>query len=89
MGHPLRSIEVLLLSRDDIVALALTPGEVVAVVEDALREHAAGTCEMHLNWTAPCCGRLTGLWLGFWWDGFDFIRVDSEFGESFSSGLAM
>lgn len=43
----MRSIEVLLLSRNDIVALDLTPGEVVSVVEDALREHAAGTYEMH------------------------------------------
>jgi hypothetical protein len=39
----MQSIDVLLLSRDDIVGLALTPGDVVAVVEGALREHAAGT----------------------------------------------
>ncbi len=43
----MKSIEILLLSRSDVVGLALTPGEVVSVVEDALREHAAGTYEMH------------------------------------------
>ena len=43
----MKSIEVLLLSRDDVVGLALTPGAVVSVVEGALREHAAGTYEMH------------------------------------------
>ena len=40
-------IEVLLLSRDDIVELGLTPSAVVSVVEESLREHAAGTYEMH------------------------------------------
>jgi ornithine cyclodeaminase/alanine dehydrogenase len=39
--------EVLLLSRNDVVELALTPAAVVSVVEEALREHAAGTYEMH------------------------------------------
>jgi N-[(2S)-2-amino-2-carboxyethyl]-L-glutamate dehydrogenase len=43
----MKSIDVLLLSRDDVVGLALTPGKVVSVVEGALREHAAGTYEMH------------------------------------------
>ncbi len=43
----MKPIEVLLLSRNDVVELALTPGDVVSVVEDALREHAAGTYEMH------------------------------------------
>lgn len=43
----MKSIEVLLLSRSDIVSLGLTPTEVVSVVTQALREHAAGTYEMH------------------------------------------
>ncbi len=43
----MKSIDVLMLSRNDVVGLGLTPGEVVSVVEQALREHAAGTCEMH------------------------------------------
>jgi ornithine cyclodeaminase/alanine dehydrogenase len=43
----MKSIDVLLLSRSDVVGLALTPTEVVTVVEGALREHAAGTYEMH------------------------------------------
>jgi ornithine cyclodeaminase/alanine dehydrogenase-like protein (mu-crystallin family) len=43
----MKSIDVLLLSRNDVVDLALTPGEVVGAVEGALREHAAGTYEMH------------------------------------------
>lgn len=43
----MKPIEVLLLSRDDVVALGLSCAEVVAAVEDALREHAAGTYEMH------------------------------------------
>lgn len=43
----MKSIDVLLLSRSDVVELALTPSDVVAVVEGALREHAAGTYEMH------------------------------------------
>jgi ornithine cyclodeaminase/alanine dehydrogenase-like protein (mu-crystallin family) len=42
-----KPIDVLLLSRSDVVGLALAPGEVVSVVEGALREHAAGTYEMH------------------------------------------
>ena len=37
----MKSIDVLLLSRADVVGLALTPTEVVSVVEGALREHAA------------------------------------------------
>jgi len=43
----MKSIEVLLLSRNEVVELALTPAAVVAMVEEALREHAAGTYEMH------------------------------------------
>lgn len=43
----MKSIEVLLLSRKDVVNLMLTPTDVVSVVEDAMREHAAGTYEMH------------------------------------------
>ena len=43
----MKSIDILLLSRQDIVNLDLTPREVVQVVETALREHAAGTYEMH------------------------------------------
>ena len=43
----MKPIDVLLLSREDVVALALTPAQVVAVVEQALCEHAAGTYEMH------------------------------------------
>src|SRR5262245_29166888 len=43
----MKPIDVLLLSRDDVVGLGLTPGEVVSAVEGALREHAAGTYEMH------------------------------------------
>jgi len=40
-------IDVLLLSRDDVISLSLEPREVVRVVEQALLEHAAGTYEMH------------------------------------------
>jgi ornithine cyclodeaminase/alanine dehydrogenase len=43
----MQPIEVLLLSRADILALELTPKAVVDVVTLALREHAAGTYEMH------------------------------------------
>lgn len=43
----MKSIDVLLLSRNDVVELGLAPSRVVSVVEDALREHAAGTYEMH------------------------------------------
>ncbi len=43
----MKHIDVLLLSRDDVVSLSLGPAEVVPVVEQALREHAAGTYEMH------------------------------------------
>ena len=43
----MKSIDVLLLSRKDIVGLMLTPGDVVSVVEEAMLEHAAGTYEMH------------------------------------------
>ncbi len=43
----MKSIDVLLLSRSDIVGLDLTPSQVVASVELALAEHAAGTFEMH------------------------------------------
>ena len=41
------SIDVLLLSRADVLALDLSPRDVVEVVTAALREHAAGTYEMH------------------------------------------
>ncbi|QDU19819.1 ornithine cyclodeaminase family protein [Urbifossiella limnaea] len=43
----MKPIEVLLLSRTDILALELTPQQVVEAVEQALTEHAAGTYEMH------------------------------------------
>ncbi len=43
----MKSVDVILLSREDILALDLTPREVVEVVEHALTEHAAGTFEMH------------------------------------------
>lgn len=43
----MNAINVLLLSRSDVVGLELTPDSVVSVVEEALREHAAGTYEMH------------------------------------------
>lgn len=42
----MKPIDVLLLSRDDVLALDLGPGEVVAAVTQALEEHAAGTYEM-------------------------------------------
>jgi ornithine cyclodeaminase/alanine dehydrogenase len=45
--HTMKSINILLLSRNDVVGLGLTPGEVVPVVEKALHEHVAGTYEMH------------------------------------------
>ena len=40
------SIDVLMLSRDDVVSLDLTPAQVVEVVTTALAEHAGGTYEM-------------------------------------------
>ncbi len=43
----MKSIDVLLLSRNDVLSLNLSPAEVVAAVELALCEHAAGTYEMH------------------------------------------
>lgn len=42
----MKPIDVLLLSREDVVALELTPEQVVAAVTQALSEHAAGTYEM-------------------------------------------
>ena len=42
----MKPIDVLMLSREDIVGLELTPGEVVEAVTLALAEHAAGTYEM-------------------------------------------
>lgn len=42
----MKPIDVLLLSREDIEALDLTPEQVVAAVTTALEEHAAGTYEM-------------------------------------------
>lgn len=43
----MKPIDVLLLSRTDVLALGLTPRDVVDVVTRALHEHAAGTYEMH------------------------------------------
>lgn len=43
----MKSIDVLLLSRTDVVSLDLMPADVVKVVTQALQEHAAGTYEMH------------------------------------------
>jgi ornithine cyclodeaminase/alanine dehydrogenase-like protein (mu-crystallin family) len=43
----LKPIDVLLLSRSEVVGLELTTRQVVHVVEQALVEHAAGTVEMH------------------------------------------
>ncbi len=42
----MKPIDVLLLSRDDVLALDLRPSEVVDAVTQALEEHAAGTYEM-------------------------------------------
>ena len=42
----MKPIEVLLLSRADVISLALTPADVVPTVEER-GEHAAGTYEMH------------------------------------------
>jgi ornithine cyclodeaminase/alanine dehydrogenase-like protein (mu-crystallin family) len=42
-----KSIDVLLLSRSDVVGLQLSTQQVVQVIEQALVEHAAGTVEMH------------------------------------------
>lgn len=42
----MKPIDVLLLSRDDVVALDLSAGDVVSAVTRALGEHAAGTYEM-------------------------------------------
>jgi len=43
----MKSLDILMLSRADIASLNLTPAKVVETVELALREHAAGTYEMH------------------------------------------
>lgn len=43
----MKPIDVLLLSRSDVLALGLTPRDVVQVVTQALTEHAAGSYEMH------------------------------------------
>lgn len=40
-------IEILLLSQSDIIQLDLSPDDVLGAVEQAMREHSAGTCEMH------------------------------------------
>jgi ornithine cyclodeaminase/alanine dehydrogenase-like protein (mu-crystallin family) len=45
--NAMNAINVLLLSQSDIIGLKLAPATVVSVVEDALREHVAGTYEMH------------------------------------------
>ena len=42
----MKSIDVLLLSREDILALDLAPEQVIEAVTAALEEHAAGTYEM-------------------------------------------
>ncbi|HQZ85717.1 MAG TPA: ornithine cyclodeaminase family protein [Actinomycetota bacterium] len=42
----MQPIDVLLLSRDDVLALDLSPSQVVAAVTRALAEHAAGSYEM-------------------------------------------
>ncbi|OGG45075.1 MAG: hypothetical protein A3F84_03000 [Candidatus Handelsmanbacteria bacterium RIFCSPLOWO2_12_FULL_64_10] len=43
----MKPVDVLFLSRNDVVALDLTPDQVVSVVEKALLEHSDGTYEMH------------------------------------------
>jgi len=43
----MKHIDVLMLSRADVLALDLAPRQVVEVVTAALREHAAGSYEMH------------------------------------------
>ena len=43
----MRSIDVLFLSKDDVVALDVSPGQVMAAIEKAFVEHSEGTCEMH------------------------------------------
>jgi ornithine cyclodeaminase/alanine dehydrogenase len=43
----MKSIEVLFLSKDDVVSMNLTPEQVISAVEGAMLEHAAGHYEMH------------------------------------------
>lgn len=43
----MKPIEVLFLSKKDVVALDLSPSQVLSAIEKALLEHAAGTYEMH------------------------------------------
>ena len=43
----MRSIDVLFLSKDDVVALDVSPGQVMAAIEKAFVEHSEGTYEMH------------------------------------------
>ncbi|MFH1744173.1 MAG: ornithine cyclodeaminase family protein [bacterium] len=43
----MKSIDVLFLSRDDVVALNLTTAQVMSAVEKAFVEHSDGTYEMH------------------------------------------
>jgi ornithine cyclodeaminase/alanine dehydrogenase len=43
----MKSIEILLLSQSDIIQLDLSPDDVLGAVEQAMREHSAGTYEMH------------------------------------------
>jgi ornithine cyclodeaminase/alanine dehydrogenase-like protein (mu-crystallin family) len=43
----MKSLEILLLSQKDIIALNLAPETVLQAVEQAMREHSSGTYEMH------------------------------------------
>lgn len=43
----MKTIDVLFLSKMDVIALDFSPAQVVSVVEEALLEHSAGTYEMH------------------------------------------
>jgi ornithine cyclodeaminase/alanine dehydrogenase-like protein (mu-crystallin family) len=43
----MKPIEILLLSQADLIQLDLSPDDVLGAVEQAMREHAAGTYEMH------------------------------------------
>ena len=43
----MKSLDVLLLSRADVVGLDLSPDQVLGAVDQAMREHSDGTYEMH------------------------------------------
>ncbi len=47
MVKSMQPIDILLLSQSDIIRLDLGLDEILGVVEQAMREHAAGTYEMH------------------------------------------